>query len=859
MASNGTSNATFDNSNINVKLEPSSESKTNANILNSDKYIKPNDNISTPISSDAGSDILPAFTKSQGTSKDRKAKIQRSRFGCKTCKRLKIKCNEEKPKCSYCSKNDFSCDYSITLTWGGRPYKDILKRKDRYSSPNVSKPHDRTRNKKSSGMIEFVVEDLSKSSKKDYKTPMITPLSLVNTDINPAITSEKIHTPDFVKARNERKSAFDCPPTIDSPNIFTSTYDQSVYIEPFNEDPNMDMTSENGESEEFKDKANEIPKIENLHEISDGIESLSNALNRILNGTHQLNLTNSDLFHNFVTSNFIESTKSLDVIQTSYTPGSSESIDNNLYMDDYSQDIAKIESFLPHDHSNLINEFLSPNFSSFLVPKKVSEIYDMEDEDEDEEPLDDECLTVSSDNVYNEMKTVPPTLMPLPEILLQVPFYRYLLHFWVDVAANNLVPAPSHIYKENPFKVLLPQMAMSIPSVLTTLLAFSAKARTSLSGDERYIPASVIDQLLSRSCAELLKSLKDKNEATSDGTLATILLLSCYEVFHCESFERHRVHTIGARQIISARRSPNLLESENHVVNRNTGIKSLPYKKDENDIAYFLMRWFAYIDVIGALSSTKGSHQYLTGYDSTNYDQISEINSSQDEGILDPKRDIDYLLGFDVKIFPQLAEIALLIRKTDAYFEQEPDANNIPIPIITEAMEVKEKFIKVFQDGESRRQKSLDELIDRKAFFKSLNNNNSPPNLKSLIQQDNILTCTNKIFCEMGLLNLYRRVLKIPRESSLIQKISSGIADILEENIESGSSAEVCTIFCLFCAACETMDNRKREFFYDRFVKMSEKGLVAAKKSFIIITRCWETGEDWVTASRTLNIDIALM
>ena len=80
--------------------------------------------------------------------------------------------------------------------------------------------------------------------------------------------------------------------------------------------------------------------------------------------------------------------------------------------------------------------------------------------------------------------SIPPLLTPLPTLLLNVPFYRNLMHFWVTVASQNLVPAPSSIYKDNPYKILLTQMAMEYPAILNTLLAFSAKLRSSLIGTD---------------------------------------------------------------------------------------------------------------------------------------------------------------------------------------------------------------------------------------------------------------------------------------------------------------------------------------------------------------------------------------
>ncbi|CAK7240061.1 MAG: hypothetical protein STHCBS139747_001497 [Sporothrix thermara] len=47
----------------------------------------------------------------------------RSRSGCWSCKARKVKCTEERPRCSKCLKGGFQCDYGIRLNWDGRRTK----------------------------------------------------------------------------------------------------------------------------------------------------------------------------------------------------------------------------------------------------------------------------------------------------------------------------------------------------------------------------------------------------------------------------------------------------------------------------------------------------------------------------------------------------------------------------------------------------------------------------------------------------------------------------------------------------------------------------------------------------------------
>ncbi|ODV78584.1 fungal transcriptional regulatory protein [Suhomyces tanzawaensis NRRL Y-17324] len=640
-----------------------------------------------------------------------KPKIKRSRNGCHKCKSLKIKCDEAKPACSYCLKTGSACDYSIKLTWGGRPFRDPSKRKGG-AAPEL--------------------------------------LGQTTLKMEPPATGP---TP-----------------------------------------------------------------MKNIPAISDGMESLSNALLR-MNGDH-FQLQHSEIFNNFVLSN-IDAPEEKEITKI-----------EQEFFSNYSEDLERINMAMPQRKSNFLGDnwpLATHNHYAFQTSK----------------PFDEEEEVFSS---------VPAQLLPLPELLLQVPFYRNLMHFWLEVASEHLVPAPAHIYQENPFKIILPRMAMEFPSILTTLLAFSASIRSSLfpgSGAQE----AVINQLLSRSCAELLKLLKDKNKATADPALATVLLLSCYEVYSSRDFDKHRVHILGARQIVKARTSKHgWSRDDGHVSNMGS----------EGDITFFLMRWFVYIDIIGALSATKNSHNYLASSGETHYEPAESVeyaNKQMEEAVKDPKRDIDHLLGFDVKFLPFFSRIALLIRRTDTYLSSpgaSPD--QIPIDIITAALEIKDSLMQAYEAGEKRRQQKLDEIIDTKIQEKKQNSNStSPPNLNNLIQQDNILRSTNKMFCYTGIINLYRRVLKIPRNSRLVQDLAESIADIGQENIEPQSPADICSIFCNFTAGCETMNKEHRSYFFHKFTKLIEMGNGNALKGFEIMKRCWETGEDWMDASNYLDIDLALL
>lgn len=448
---------------------------------------------------------------------------------------------------------------------------------------------------------------------------------------------------------------------------------------------------------------------------------------------------------------------------------------------------------------------------------------------------------------------IPPLLTLLPELLSQVPYYRQLFRFWVDVASHNLVPAPT-LYRDNPFRVLLPQMAMHYSGVLTTILAFAARTLQSL--NDTHSNVEVIERLLGRSCNELLRQLEDKSEATSDGTLATILLLSSYEVVHSEDFEKHRTHAYGAGQIIVARKRK---KSDNPPASDDSDgscSSSTANSYEESNIAYFLMRWYTYVDVIGALSATMGREKYLRAYRGSNeYRPLDSVCYFEIDYSTNQNREIDYLLGFDVRMFPHFVNIVLLIDEVDKYISDPmSDQSCLPQSVVAAALELKDKLTQDHETAEQKRQVHFDIILES-----NFRTGVSSRHKQDLLSKDNILRCTNKLFFYAALLNLYRRVLLLPRGQTLVQSLVVKMVEILKKFIEPGSPAEICTIFCNFSCACEVIDSEMKFFFLERFTKLAQQGIANATKSLAVMGRCWETGEDWLTAAGQLGIDLVLM
>ncbi|KAI3405052.2 hypothetical protein KGF56_002137 [Candida oxycetoniae] len=534
-----------------------------------------------------------------------------------------------------------------------------------------------------------------------------------------------------------------------------------------------------------------------------GLESLQGAIDQMSNGeTRQICLQDSKILREFMLK--IDENDNASTLSPTDTSAPSS----------YSQDLEKIEEYL----SLQVPNFTMESMPLVYTPRHRAYENDfcpiLQQQQQQQQP------NGSSYEMF--FNSIPPSLEALPSLLLEVPFYKSLLHFWVNVASQHCVPVPSHIYRENPFKVLLPQMAMEYPSILTTLLAFSAKMRSQLIGSDD-VPDVIIDTLLSRSCTELLKLLQDESKAASDEALTTALLLSCFETLNSKDLNKHRVHTIGARQMIKAREA-NLLP-----------------KKSDKDVTFFLLRWFVYMDVIGALSASSNSDQYLLiSGDAGSYEPVNSLttlNVANQVVMNRSSHNIDLLMGFDLKLLSYFVKITLVARKTTAYLKQPGAApKTIPQEIICEALEIE----KALQNGCS-------------ADIEFIEPGNS---LKR--KEAEILKCTNKIFCDCVTIHLYRRGLRVPRNSSLVQTLARNVGLLAKKNIPAKSTTETCCVFCFFTAGCETLDITMQQFFEERFKGLSDLGNISARKALRVMRQCWTTGDDWIDAAEKLNLDLAL-
>lgn len=473
---------------------------------------------------------------------------------------------------------------------------------------------------------------------------------------------------------------------------------------------------------------------------------------------------------------------------------------------------------------------------------------------------------------------------PLPSILTSSPHYMELFEFYLRETCHYLIPVPREIYRKNPFYVVLPQMAMQSPTLLYLLLAFGANHKSmlvaqsastvsvdllsrssplsssmssspfsldaitkgSMSLEDPFLlvnKVSVADGLLSKTFIELVGSLKNAKERTSDGTLATIMMLAAFDIFFSDKRRKWRAHMYGARKLMMERLS-----------NSNNQSIIISDAMDDSNPTFFLTRWFTYVDIIGSLSST---NRVITT------DKLSslkyEFKMLDDKKYIDERRlnlnDIEYCTGMEAKVLSLLADTSWIISEK----ERQQDANGneeISKDLLLQTLELDYEIVKYLRESEADRDRK------RELYHRSKESFPSPPSTSCFEEKYKgyaILRITNLIFGLTGSLQLKRRVLSMPLSSIIVKDLLLKITELLDHNIPLAASSTSCVIFCLFCCGCELLDDsmvKYRPIYMDRIDSLNQRGVSSAAMAKHIMEQCWRQKKVWWDIFKEANLDI---
>lgn len=421
---------------------------------------------------------------------------------------------------------------------------------------------------------------------------------------------------------------------------------------------------------------------------------------------------------------------------------------------------------------------------------------------------------------------IPKALEPLHPELNANPMNLLYFHHFINHTGRITVP---HDCPDNPFRTVLPQMAMRNTQLLHLLLAFSASHRARLLCHAE--PANRIAAWMADVFPALRQALElstpthhtgDPTDPTPLAPLATALLLASREIISPNNLDPSipwQDHLQIARRMIIAK------GGLHHLAHRSHGAR--------DKTIFFLSRWFAYLDVFGSLSGNK------------HHGPLSDAYLEDGSGLWLVNRDneevfkIDCFFGFSGRCIALLAQVAELASECDRH-----RIDPITISIRT-AWEPSDLVRQRTEDLRKRLEASATNVYQGcpHSFEPSPPTPNQPYDSEQLTAE---IYATNTLFHLAGLLHLHRRCLNHPSSSPQIQQLVTRTLQTLQ-HIRHNSTAETCLLFPIFTAGCEALGTEQREVFMSRLTAVEGWGMEQIARARSLMGRVWETGRAWET------------
>ncbi|KAL5389711.1 hypothetical protein DPSP01_002203 [Paraphaeosphaeria sporulosa] len=760
----------------------------------------------------------------------------RSRNGCWPCKGRKVKCGEEKPQCLNCERQGEACDYSIRLNWGGRakrenttsntdsgssransPYQTMLSFDDTvpplFQAHSPGRPHSR-RKLAQHGRSQSATSIPTSEPEVD---PDLT--RIFQTQSHPVLSANAMFDGDSPpqEPRSQPTSVpfgvFEYSGSFDYPSPAATSFDACSYSNanyaPFTTHsmppPNAYPTPTHRQYEVM----DSMP----THQRSYSADSPA------ASDPYSPPCPPPNPYSPFntmpLTPNSTIGTDEPVRATSGQTPNA------HIPVDPRRLSVLSLLSGPPGDSTQSGRQY-PVNEDEYTIYGYDTGLPDIDmPQNDDQNPIavstpQDSAMDLDGDSPEAHTpetafdkggyyaKPIPikisKSLEPLPPLLLENPMNLLYFHHFIDHTARILVP---HDCEKNPFRTILPGMAVKDENIMSLLLAYSASHRARvLCHDE---PANRIAMWVTDVFPKLRQSLANPS-TISNAALASAIMMASLEIISPNTFEvpiAWQDHLSMARQMIIARGGPKTMEKSDHA-------------------AYFLSRWFAYLDVIGSLSGNKNDTPLGSWY-------WNSANESADTDF-----QIDCLYGFTNRCVGLLAGIAELAKEVEPLRIAADGTINTTFRPSPE----------VAARAETIRQELWKGLTGANAH-KGCTHRSSRTSSSSEITWDATeIDATNEMFHWAGLIHLYRRVHNYPSSHPAVQQSVSQIIELLFK-VRKGSSAEACLLFPMFAAGCDALDQGQREKVLERFRGVEGSGMVQLGRARGVMERVWETGGAW--------------
>ncbi|KXJ91958.1 fungal-specific transcription factor domain-domain-containing protein [Microdochium bolleyi] len=408
-------------------------------------------------------------------------------------------------------------------------------------------------------------------------------------------------------------------------------------------------------------------------------------------------------------------------------------------------------------------------------------------------------------------------LEPLPQRLLDNPMNLLYFHHFLTHTARVLVPFDDK--HANPFRMILPQIAVKNDSLLALLLAYSACHRARILNQPE--PTLRISLWLEDVFPELRKALEDKDKNFSNANLATAIMITSLEIISPTVFGYNiswQKHLSLARELITS---------------RPTGLHGGTTNNFRDDqVSSFLWSWAAFLDVLGSLSGGRGNNTT-----SSSMHQTQWIFEYELDDIVDGYDEIDCVMGFTTRCIYLLAKIASLASRCDA--ERIDDDTHEIRPDWHPSEDV-------VRQAEELRQGLLNSLGCPPVPCKHIHNHGDVEKWDR-----RSLTATNEATHWAAMVHLYRRVLGRTAEDDADVAYALRRIFACLDLIEVGSAAESGLLLPMFTAGCEARTEADRSQILERFLVTEKVGIAKVHSARRLMQEVWRTRKPWETLVST--------
>ncbi|MCJ1474671.1 hypothetical protein MMC13_003331 [Lambiella insularis] len=343
-----------------------------------------------------------------------------------------------------------------------------------------------------------------------------------------------------------------------------------------------------------------------------------------------------------------------------------------------------------------------------------------------------------------------------------------------------------------------PHVAVRDVNLMHLLLAYSASHRARLLNHAE--PSNRIAQWVRDVFPTLRRALEESQ--INNSNLATAIMLASLEIICPNAFEvpvSWQEHLNMARQMIVLRGPPT------------------PGHHDR--VAYFLHRWFTYLDVLGSLSGAKNTPLL-------SIDAWTDANDL----LMEHNMQIDCLFGFTSRCVAILARIADLARRCDRV--RIDVSGNVrgdwrPAESIIVAAESLKTQLRATRNLSHTGCPHREAISDTEKGWDAVE-----------------MVATNDAFHWAGLIHLNRRVLGKTSDDVEVQASVREIVGSLYK-VRKGGTAEACLLFPMFTAGCDAKENSQRNIILERMKSVEATGMTQIRKARKIMEMVWATGKPW--------------